>query len=751
MKKKSVRGIFVSILLIWGLISGITPVYALGTPQIISISPGSPQPVGTQVTIRASVTWDNDFRSMRICFRDTNWCQEDSTPDITKSFNTSGLSAGTYTILVQVASKSDNNWSSPTTAQASYELTQSSQPSQPSQGPGLSIFSLSRSSATVGDQVTIHIKVNSSNPGATKINVSCGSVSKIETSEVEFDSVWYTNGCGEGNATATAYSRAVDDPDWVSPTVSSSSLYLSNPQSSVASPTANFYADSTNINKGNCTNIHWSSSNANSVDIDGSFVDSSGSQQVCPTVTKKYTLTAHGQNSDASRNLTIVVSTQQSSSNTTPSSSSSTTSDSQTTYVPFNQQFPNGHIIEIYGNIYVIVDFQRHLVPNPDTLDALGISRDMINNKGYSPSELEGIPQGSDIPDVNRDSAGFLKFISDYLSDSGLKISSDETANSKIPNCQITSFSTNPASPQPPGTSVTIEAIGSCDTGVRSTRIIIDNKIVYELGSDEISTTWNSPSEVGTHNIKVEVAGWGDNNWTYSFNKTIIYELSEPTVLSPDIPSSTIEQIGEFEGNPESGSEDSNSSSWFCKLFPSYSLCKGTLAAEVYCSPQCVTTARKLRDDMSYWIPPNPNNYVNPLDILNAANQSIPFQYKGISQKVRVLTSNDIIQHGDLVIWPIDCGGVPSPGHIGYVDSAQGILITIIDSNWGKPISQNECSTRQGVQIQVLPCMKFISLPEPVNSIDISLPPENSPSAQPTSTFINWLNEIFAKLNNPIN
>ena len=63
------------------------------------------------------------FCSMRTCFRDTNWCQESATHDIQETFNTIGLSAGPYTILVQAAARGDNRWSHPITAQTSYELT----------------------------------------------------------------------------------------------------------------------------------------------------------------------------------------------------------------------------------------------------------------------------------------------------------------------------------------------------------------------------------------------------------------------------------------------------------------------------------------------------------------------------------------------------------------------------------------------------------------------------------------------------
>jgi hypothetical protein len=377
-------------------IVGINPVHALGTPQIVGISPGSPAPVGMQITVHATVTWDSDFRSMRICFRDTNWCQEDATADIQKTFNTSGLAPGHYEVLVQVAGQGDNNWSNATSTSAGYELTAPAPPPGPSKGPTVQ-FSFSPSdSQTVGNSVNIHVVVGSNNPGATKINVSCGGVSKIETSETEFDSSWNTNGCDSGPQQVTICARSTDDPNWANPTCQTRNYSLSPAAITVPTPSAKFWADSNNIQSGQCTNIHWQTNGANSVNIDGSSVSTSGDQQVCPTVTRKYTLTATNQSGSSYRNLTIVVSNQPASSNVI-------------------EHFQTGEVIQIGYDVYVIVNGERRHVPNPATLDALGIPRSWINNKGFSNSELMTIPQGNDVPDVNRDPSAFAAFKNSYF------------------------------------------------------------------------------------------------------------------------------------------------------------------------------------------------------------------------------------------------------------------------------------------------------------------------------------------------
>lgn len=391
---------------------GVKPSHALGTPQIVSISPPSPAPVGTCVTVRARVDGDSDFRSMRIRFGNEGW-QESSELEFQRQFCTNNYSPGTYTIRVEVAGQGDNSWSNPKVAEANYKLTAPEPPPGPSKGPNISIFSFSpNNGAKVGDSVNIHIKVDSNNPGATKINVDCGGVSKIETSEVEFDSTWNTNGCPAETVKVLVCARAKDDPNWSNATCTSRNYALSAAQVTVPVPSAKLWADEETILSGSCTFLHWETSNASSIDIDGDSVSASGKEKVCPKVTKKYTLSAHNQSGTANRNLTIVVSDQ-------PSSSQSVA-----------DNFNTGDVIDINGNIYVIINGERRHVPNPDTLDALGISRNQVNNQGFSDAELNSIPQGEDIPDVNRDPSGFAAFRNQYFPNN----SSSTQGSSPAPN-----------------------------------------------------------------------------------------------------------------------------------------------------------------------------------------------------------------------------------------------------------------------------------------------------------------------------
>jgi len=140
--------------------------------------------------------------------------------------------------------------------------------------------------------------------------------------------------------------------------------------------------------------LHWVTGNASSVDIDGTIVNLSGEMQVCPSITKYYSLKAVGPGGEATRSLAIQV-----------------YAGPIATSVPNpTQNFKTGDVIQIGNDIFVIVDGQRRLVPNPETLDALGITRSWIDNKGFSDASLRSIPLGPDIPDVNRDYAGFIAF-----------------------------------------------------------------------------------------------------------------------------------------------------------------------------------------------------------------------------------------------------------------------------------------------------------------------------------------------------
>lgn len=409
--KKMVFRFVMAVSVVVSFVFGYFPASAqpsfVNTPQIVSISPSSGAQVGARVEVHAKVDGSSDFRAMRICFRDHDWCQESGELDFSRTFDTGALSPGTYKIMVEVAAQGDNSWSNPARTETTYQLTGSSQPeptsppSNPS-GPAITKFSFDPSGGTqVGNNVTIHIAVDSSNPGAIRTYVPCGGIGHFEHTVPSFDNQWSTSGCDTGDVTVKICARAVGDNDWAYATCKKKSYTLYAPPTKVPdAPTAKFWVDSENIQQGQCTTLYWETSHASKVDIDGKSVDKDGSMKVCPKVTTHYSLKAQGAGGEQTRSLSVVVNALPPTSAPVPTNSTPSVASS----------FRNGDLVKIGYDVFVIFNGQRRHVPNPDTLDALGVSQNEVNNKGFSESELGTIPRGSDIPDVNRDYSGFIAF-----------------------------------------------------------------------------------------------------------------------------------------------------------------------------------------------------------------------------------------------------------------------------------------------------------------------------------------------------
>jgi hypothetical protein len=72
-------------------------------------------------------------------------------------------------------------------------------------------------------------------------------------------------------------------------------------------PFLNFGADSTSIQAGQCTNLHWDSGNVESVYLDGMGVEGVGARQVCPAVSTPYNLVANYPGGQLTRQVTVFV------------------------------------------------------------------------------------------------------------------------------------------------------------------------------------------------------------------------------------------------------------------------------------------------------------------------------------------------------------------------------------------------------------------------------------------------------------
>jgi hypothetical protein len=296
--------------------------------------------------------------------------------------------------------------------------------------------------------------------------------------------------------------------------------------------------------------------------------------------------------------------------------------------------FGDRDIIKIGDDIFVIWRGQRRLVPNSDTLDALGITRSEINNKGFSDHELLDIPQGRDIPDVNREYTAFMDF-----------------KNMVFPGRE----------PIRPAVDTPVPDVSESSS---------DDSVLESEGIDDSS----EPDEETSPEDSEEIVG--------------STEESEEQVIS------------------EANESQPTNKSFLCTVFPLFCPSE-VLAANLSCSPQCVTEARRNRPDIWEW-----SDGGTSVNILKDAGNEKIFNWHDQEMQVRVRGSGEQPESGDLVVWPSGCTGAwNGGGHIGYVVSSSGGNIVIVDSNWGTPDSTAVCSKRVNVEIKVEPCMKFITSP----------------------------------------
>lgn len=200
------------------------------------------------------------------------------------------------------------------------------------------------------------------------------------------------------------------------------------------------------------------------------------------------------------------------------------------------------------------------------------------------------------------------------------------------------------------------------------------------------------------------------------------YVPSQPTATLQEVPQAeqNTENVGPAIPDEPQGQEQTNKSGW-CNFWLTAWTCvsEAKASTNTACQPQCVIEARKYRDDLyneKYWTTAGRAD-----SILEDAQKSPIFIYKGVESKVRVRDSKEQPQAGDLVIWPWGQGGVWAPkdnqgnklpgGHIGYVTASRPGYITVHDANWN-----NDCKTRD-VEIKIESYMKFITSPYPITPI----------------------------------
>jgi len=173
-------------------------------------------------------------------------------------------------------------------------------------GPSFTVTFSPGGSQHVGQDVDIHVIVNASTYGASKITVSCDGVSKTETSELDYHSTWHTGGCNGGGQSIQVCTKSTQDQQWQQANCQNFGYFLTG--SNPGLPTIEFWADHGNRQQGQCTTMHWRTTGANRVSVEGNVTSANGDQQICPTVTKMYNIDATGPGGTAYANFTVTVS-----------------------------------------------------------------------------------------------------------------------------------------------------------------------------------------------------------------------------------------------------------------------------------------------------------------------------------------------------------------------------------------------------------------------------------------------------------
>jgi hypothetical protein len=114
----------------------------------------------------------------------------------------------------------------------------------------------------------------------------------------------------EGNQSNPAFVNiTITASEEISPTQAIPDAAPAAQETSVPVPeiSISFWTDQTNIEQGGCTNLSWNVQHADNITLDGAGVASSGSQQVCPSQSKAYTLNASSTVGQKQASVTISV------------------------------------------------------------------------------------------------------------------------------------------------------------------------------------------------------------------------------------------------------------------------------------------------------------------------------------------------------------------------------------------------------------------------------------------------------------
>jgi hypothetical protein len=103
--------------------------------------------------------------------------------------------------------------------------------------------------------------------------------------------------------------------------------------------------------------------------------------------------------------------------------------------------------------------------------------------------------------------------------------------------CHIESFEAQPPSPQPVGSLVIFKIRGTCESGVRAIRLLINDEWHDEKGghiapAEEFVPAWLTKDlPPGDYKITAEVATWVDEEWEFAGRETLTYTLTAPSIV----------------------------------------------------------------------------------------------------------------------------------------------------------------------------------------------------------------------------
>ena len=555
--------------------------------QTFTANPSSPRTVGTSISLYAKASCGGGVRAIRFKV-DGNIVYEIGAPEGTATWNTSGSSAGSHTISVEAAELSDNNWSNPATSSLTYRLDAGSPTSTPLALPSCDVQSFSfnpPSPRAPGSLVSIYAKA-SCNTGVRAIRFKVDGNIIYELGAAEATAVWNTSGTALGEHMVSVEAAGQGDDSW-SRAASRSNGYTLQPndvpptRTPTVSPICQIQTLSTNppsprlpglsvaiYAKASCT----TGVRAIRFKVDGNIIYELGAAEATAAwstigaslgehviaveaaglgdsdwsaaarQTTSYTLQ---QSQEPPRSTsTVSPSCQIQGLSTTPSSPQIAGvlvaiygKASCTTGVRAIRFKVDGNIVYEIGASEATATWNTSGVSLSDHTISVEAAAQGDNNWTYAAAQSidftlqRTIPPPLNTPIVKASSVPLPPGITPTSRPT--PIPSPQTVIQTTPTgpfavCSVSMFNAIPASPQAPGTLISLVGKASCSSGVRALRFRVDGVIIYEQGGAEASAVWNTTGAAeGNHIVLLEAAAIGDDDWRLATSKSLNVVLSQ--------------------------------------------------------------------------------------------------------------------------------------------------------------------------------------------------------------------------------